>query len=72
MCLPRFASCRRPVPFVALARGLHGRYAFPFVPMGEYQMRVEAEGCEPVERNVVVLDDSGSIEHVALTCTSDR
>ena len=69
VCLPGPAVCRRPVPLVALARGLYGHYAFPQVPMGEYRMRVEAEGCGPVERNVVVLSDSRSVEHVALTCT---
>ncbi len=72
MCVPGPAVCRRPVPLVAHARGTHGRYGFWWVPEGEYQMRVEAAGCAPVDRHVVILSHARSVEHVALTCTPNR
>lgn len=72
MCVPGPAVCRRPLPLVTPARGSHGRYSFRWVPEGEYRMRVEADGCAPVERTVAVLRHAPSVEHVVLTCTPNR
>ena len=58
-------------PRTVYARGLHGRYASGRLPLGEYRMRVSAPGCTPVTRTLVIVSDSRSVEHVALTCRAE-
>lgn len=58
----------RPGTHTTVARGMYGRYDFGRVSMGRYRLRVEADGCTPYETEVVILSDSQSVQHVALTC----
>lgn len=55
-------------PRAVYAQGTYGRYASGPLSMGEYRMTVSAEGCRSVTRTLIVLSDSRSVEHIALTC----